>query len=47
MSGRALLSIGCDIYDHLDRLTGAEADATSIFHWLSQMSATTTLHGPA
>lgn len=31
MSGRALLAIGCDAYDHLNPLTGAEADAKAIF----------------
>lgn len=31
MSGRALCAIGCDAYDHLNPLTGAEADAKAIF----------------
>lgn len=31
MSGRALLAIGCDVYDHLGPLGGAEADARGIF----------------
>ncbi|PTQ12154.1 hypothetical protein CLG96_06235 [Sphingomonas oleivorans] len=34
MSGRALLAIGCNDYDHLSSLTGAEADATGIFEAL-------------
>lgn len=36
MSGRALLAIGCDAYDELGSLTGAEADATAIFELLLQ-----------
>ncbi len=31
MSGRALLTIGCDRYDHVPPLLGAEADAAGIF----------------
>lgn len=31
MSGRALIAIGCDAYEHLDRLSGAEADARDVF----------------
>ncbi|HEU0099025.1 MAG TPA: caspase family protein [Allosphingosinicella sp.] len=31
MSGRALIAIGCDAYEHLGPLTGAEADARDIF----------------
>ena len=31
MSGRALLAIGCDLYDHMNGLGGAEADAVAIF----------------
>jgi hypothetical protein len=34
MSGRALLAIGCNVYDYLDQLTGAEADADAIFKLL-------------
>jgi hypothetical protein len=34
MSGRALLAIGCDVYDHLGPLSGAEADARAIFEVL-------------
>lgn len=34
MSGRALLSIGCDSYEHLDALTGAENDARGIYETL-------------
>lgn len=34
MSGRALLAIGCDEYDYLTQLTGAESDAVSIFELL-------------
>lgn len=36
MSGRALLAIGCDTYDSLNRLAGAESDANNIFNLLSQ-----------
>lgn len=36
MSGRALLAIGCDCYEHLDALSGAEADARAIFDALSK-----------
>lgn len=36
MSGRALLAIGCDKYDTLNRLTCAETDATDIFELLAQ-----------
>lgn len=34
MSGRALLAIGCNAYDYLNLLTGAEADAVSIYNML-------------
>jgi len=34
MSGRALIAIGCDAYEHLKALTGAEADASSIYSLL-------------
>ncbi|HJS13160.1 hypothetical protein [Sphingopyxis sp.] len=34
MSSRALLAIGCDRYDHLAPLLGAEADASGIFDLL-------------
>lgn len=34
MSGRALLAIGCNAYDHLGQLTGAEADANALFKLL-------------
>lgn len=36
MGGRALLAIGCDEYDELGSLTGAEADAAAIFELLIQ-----------
>jgi Caspase domain len=36
MSGRALLAIGCDKYDHLSPLNGAECDASCIFELLAQ-----------
>lgn len=36
MSGRALIAIGCDAYDHLDPLSGAEADARDVFATLMQ-----------
>ena len=36
MSGRALISIGCNTYDHTGALTGAEADAAGIFDTLIQ-----------
>lgn len=38
MSGRALLAIGCDAYDHLGRLTCAEADADALFRLLIEPS---------
>lgn len=31
MSGRALIAIGCDVYEHLNPLSGAEADARDVF----------------
>lgn len=31
MSGRALIAIGCDVYEHLAPLSGAEADARDVF----------------
>lgn len=31
MNGRAFVAIGCDAYDHLDLLSGAEADARDMF----------------
>lgn len=34
MSGRAILAIGCNVYDHLKTLTCAEADAIGIFEAL-------------
>lgn len=34
MSGRALLAIGCNVYDHLRTLQCAEADAISLFETL-------------
>lgn len=34
MTSRALISIGCNAYDHLTPLTGAEADATDLFETL-------------
>lgn len=34
MSGRALIAIGCDAYDHIGPLSGAEADARDIFSTL-------------
>lgn len=34
MSGRALLAIGCNAYDHLNRLTCAAADAAALFKLL-------------
>lgn len=36
MSGRALLAIGCNAYDHLKNLPDAEADAEAIFKLLIQ-----------
>jgi hypothetical protein len=36
MSGRALIAIGCNVYDHLGALTGAEADAAGIYDALIQ-----------
>ncbi|OYY74789.1 MAG: hypothetical protein B7Y43_19370 [Sphingomonas sp. 28-62-20] len=38
MSGRALLAIGCNAYDHLDPLTCAEADADALFRLLIEPS---------
>lgn len=38
MSGRALLAIGCDAYDYLDRLNCAEADADALFTLLIKPS---------
>jgi hypothetical protein len=38
MSGRALLAIGCNAYDHLDSLTCAEADADALFRLLIEPS---------
>ncbi|MCW6536882.1 caspase family protein [Sphingomonas lycopersici] len=34
MSGRALIAIGCDAYDHIGPLSGAESDARDIFSTL-------------
>jgi hypothetical protein len=34
MSGRALIAIGCDIYDNIDPLLGAVADAREVFDTL-------------
>lgn len=34
MSGRALIAIGCDHYDHIDPLSGAVADARDVFDTL-------------
>lgn len=34
MSGRALIAIGCDAYDHIGPLSGAEADARDIYSTL-------------
>ncbi|MFD0848769.1 caspase family protein [Sphingosinicella xenopeptidilytica] len=34
MSGRALIAIGCNSYEHLPTLTGAEADAAGIYDTL-------------
>jgi hypothetical protein len=34
MSGRALIAIGCDAYEHLELLSGAEADARDVFDTL-------------
>lgn len=36
MSGRALIAIGCDVYDHLEPLSGAVADARDVFNTLMQ-----------
>lgn len=36
MSGRALIAIGCNDYEHLNPLTGAEADAAEIYDALIQ-----------
>lgn len=36
MSGRALIAIGCDVYDHIDPLLGAVADARDVFDTLMQ-----------
>lgn len=36
MSGRSLIAIGCDIYDHIDPLSGAVADARNVFDTLMQ-----------
>lgn len=38
MSGRALLAIGCNAYDHLNSLTCAEADADALFGLLIEPS---------
>lgn len=34
MSGRALIAIGCDAYDHIGPLAGADADARDVFDTL-------------
>ena len=34
MSGRALIAIGCDRYEHLNPLSGAEADARNVWDQL-------------
>ena len=34
MSGRGLIAIGCNDYEHLDKLSGAEADAQDVFDLL-------------
>jgi hypothetical protein len=36
LNSRALLTIGCDTYDYVKSLTGAEADATNIYDLLIQ-----------
>ena len=38
MSGRALLAIGCNAYDHLNSLSCAEEDADAIFELLIEPS---------
>ena len=36
MSGRALIAIGCDAYDHIGVLSGADADARNVFEMLKR-----------